>query len=81
MSAKHDNSGTLARNEDKKKPGANPAWPDFKGSATVDGVEYWLSGWAKEGPRGKFVSIALKPKDEAKRSAPAPAADDGDDIF
>ena len=81
MSEQRDNAGTLSRNEDKKEPGANPNWPDYKGTVRIDGVDYWLSGWAKDGPYGKFISLALKPKDEAKRhaaAATAPAADDDD---
>ena len=81
MSDKRDNTGTLSRNEDKNEPGANANWPDYKGQARVAGVDYWLSAWLKVGDRGKFLSVALKPKDEAKRPAPAAAASAADDDF
>jgi hypothetical protein len=72
MSEQRDMSGTLNRNADKTEPGGNPAWPDYKGSLRVDGRDYWLSGWIKDGPHGKFLSLAVKPKD-------APAAPRTDD--
>lgn len=66
MPKEYDNnmSGVLFRNTDKD-PKKNPKWPDYQGSAEVDGIEYWLSAWIKEGRKGKFFSIAFKPKDEA----------------
>lgn len=57
---KPDNSGTLSRNDRKTSPNQ----PDHKGSVTVEGRDYWLSAWIKEGPTGKFFSLALTPKDQ-----------------
>ena len=72
MAQKFDNSGTLSRNKDKDKADANPKWPDFKGSITVEGQDYWLSGWVKEGKQGKFFSLSVSPK-EAEHDARAKA--------
>lgn len=69
MAKQYDNSGTLSRNKDKEKEGANPNWPDFKGSITVNGQDYWLSGWVKEGEHGRFFSLSVQPK-EAKQQSP-----------
>ena len=60
MAQHKDNSGTLYRNRKKE----SDKQPDVRGSATIDGKEYWLSGWTKQGDKGKFVSLAFSPKDK-----------------
>lgn len=65
------NTGTLFRND----KGDNPKRPDYTGKADVDGTEYRLSAWIKEGKSGKFMSIRFElPRDAAKPKAAAPAA-------
>lgn len=53
------NSGALFQNDRKEKA----SHPDFKGSLNVNGVEYWLSGWQKDGKKGSFVSLSIQAKD------------------
>jgi len=72
---KFDNSGILFKNEDKSKDTDR----DYQGSATIAGVEYWMSGWIKQGKRGKFLSFTFKPKDAVAAKPKSPFADDMND--
>ena len=57
-----DNSGVLFRNDKRE----NEKAPSYKGNITVDGKDYWLSAWVKEGKSGKFMGLAVSPKEEYK---------------
>jgi hypothetical protein len=47
----------------------------------VDGNEYWLSAWIKEGKSGKFMGLAVSPKDgQPPASKPVPSNLKDDDI-
>jgi hypothetical protein len=76
MPSKYPNSGTLSRNQRKEEE--NHA--DFKGSAEIEGVDYWISGWIKEGQYGKFFSLSFKPKEPKPAAVTAPADDFDDEI-
>ena len=54
------NSGALFKNDRKE----SEKHPDYKGSINVGGTDYWLSAWIKTGKSGKFMSLAVTPKDE-----------------
>lgn len=66
MAEKRDMSGVLFKNDKE----GNPTWADYKGSIMVNGEEFWLSAWIKEGAKGKFMSLSVKPK-EARQAKPA----------
>jgi hypothetical protein len=67
-------TGSLSKNKKKEKE----QHPDYRGSATIAGVDYWISGWANEGSDGKYLGLKFQQKDEQAR--PAKKASDDDDI-
>jgi len=82
MPSKYDMSGSLFKNEEKNKEGANPNWADYKGSITINGVEYWLSGWMKIGQNTgkKFMSLSVKEKERGFKPKPKQADAIKDDL-
>ena len=56
------NRGVLFKNDRKEKD----THPNMKGSINVEGVEYWVSAWTKEGQNGKFISLSLTPKEQTQ---------------
>jgi len=75
-------SGVLFKNA---KKGDNPKAPDYTGNAlSPSGEHFELSAWIKEGAKGKFMSIALKPKFEpnqqSKPKASNPFPDEAGDL-
>jgi hypothetical protein len=66
MSEQRELSGVLSRNRKRE----SNKQPEFKGSATIDGVAYWISAWVREGDDGRFFSLAFSPK-EQRSAAPA----------
>lgn len=75
MAYDNTNTGMLARNERKEKD----THPDYRGSINIEGREFWLSGWLKEGKPGgkmegkKFFSLSVEPKEAQPAPTPAPA--------
>ena len=72
-----DNSGVLFRNDKRE----NEKAPNYKGNITVGGQDYWLSAWIKEGKSGKFMGLAVSPKEDYQpKQAPKKASfeDDSD---
>lgn len=71
------NSGVLFKNNEK----ASDKHPDYGGQLNVDGKEYWLNAWIKDGKKGKFLSISVKPKEPKRQPAPTTRDDDDDNPF
>ena len=61
------NRGVLFKNDRKEKD----THPNMKGSINVEGVEYWVSAWTKEGQNCKFISLSLTPKEQTQTAAQA----------
>jgi hypothetical protein len=77
-------SGSLFKNDKREKD----TQPNAKGSALIDGVEYWVSAWTNDGKNGKYQSLKFERKDDAHRKGvekvrdgitSGPAPDDFDD--
>ena len=77
-----DNSGSLFVNDKREKD----THPQAKGSAMIDGREYWISAWTKtsaSGKRWQSLSFQLKdnqPTTESGGGWQAPADDLDDEI-
>jgi hypothetical protein len=72
-----ENSGSLFRNDKREKD----TQPHARGDALIGGVLYEISAWTKDGAKGKFQSLAFKPKDPPAAPKPqtTPFAEDLDD--
>jgi hypothetical protein len=50
-----EKNGSLFKNDKKTKETS----PDWNGSIMLNGKEYWLSAWEKQGARGQFFSVSI----------------------
>lgn len=63
-----DMTGSVFKNERK----TTDNHPDRTGSATIDGVAYWVNGWMKQDKNGNpWLSLAFKRKDQPGSALPA----------
>jgi len=60
-----EGQGSLFRNDNRTADNQ----PNARGDALIGGVVYEISAWTKEGAKGKFQSLAIKPK-QARQDAP-----------
>lgn len=60
------NRGALFRNDRK----SHDNQPSHKGTINVDGVEFWLSAWVKDGQNGKYFSLSVTPKEQQRQEPP-----------
>jgi hypothetical protein len=72
---KRDNSGVLFK-ADKVD---NDRAPQYKGNITVEGKDYWISAWVKEGKSGKFMGLAVSPKESTAKPSERSKATGFDD--
>jgi hypothetical protein len=74
--AEYDNTNTFALFKNDK--GDNPKRPDYTGNLNVDGIEFRVSGWVREGKNGKFISGSVQLKEETRGKPAVEGADDSD---
>jgi uncharacterized protein (DUF736 family) len=65
------NSGVLFTNDQK----GNEKAPNYKGKLNVEGKEYDLAAWVREGKNGKFLSVKVsEPYKKDSELPPMPKA-------
>jgi hypothetical protein len=74
-------SGSIFKNDKREKD----SQPNGKGQCLIGGVEYWVSAWTNDNPKGgKYQQLKFERKDAKNERYPAatkpPAADADDDI-
>ena len=74
--AEYNNTNTFTLNKNDK--GENLRRPDYRGKLNIDGIEFTLSGWIREGANGKFISgaVAMVATDERLKPAVEGADED-----
>lgn len=77
----NDMTATLFKNKKKE----SEKHPDRTGTAKINGVDYWMSGWVKQTKDGEqFLSMAFKLKESKQESKPTQSyskKDDNNDGF
>ena len=68
----NENTGVLFKNQSE-----NEKAPAYKGKINVDGKDYELAEWIREGKSGKFMS--LKVQEPRQKQAPQKDFDDMED--
>ena len=71
MQYDNTNSGVLFKNESE-----NEKAPNYKGKINVDGKEYELAAWIREGKKGKFMSLKVQEPRQKKPEPDLVAMDD-----
>jgi len=70
-----ENTGSIFKNDKRE----SETQPHGKGSALIDGVEYWVSAWTNVKDDNRYQSLKFSRKDENRAPNPSPAEADFDD--
>ena len=65
-------TGSISKNKKKE----TDVHPDYRGSAMINGVEFWISGWVNEGSDGKYLGLKFQAKEEVRSTK----VDDDDSV-
>jgi len=77
--AKYDNTNTFTLL--KNDQGDNPKRPNYTGNLNVDGIEFRISGWVREGANGISGAVAIVEAKAEERAKPAVEGADEDVPF
>ena len=70
-----ENSGSLFKNDERK----TDSHPNARGSAKIDGVEYWVSAWTKRDKNGNpWQSLSFTKKEARAPQKPSGKIEDMD---
>lgn len=72
----HDMSGQLFKNERASKD----THPQYTGSMTIKGVRWSIAAWVKDGKKGKYLSLSIKPYEDNAIRTPRQPRDAGEDF-
>jgi uncharacterized protein (DUF736 family) len=61
-------SGALFKNDKE----GNENRPDYRGDCSINGVEYQIGAWIKDGKKGKFMSLKFDVKQRKDVSSEVP---------
>ena len=56
----NDNRGSISKNKRKEQD----KHPDYRGSCTIEGKQYWISAWIKQKDGESFLSMNYQAKEE-----------------
>jgi hypothetical protein len=59
--AEYDNTNTFTLFKNNIED--NPKKPNYTGLVNVDGIEFRIAGWIREGKNGKFIAGTVQLKD------------------
>jgi len=75
MEYDNNNRGALWKNDKR----TTEKHPQLRGSAEINGVEYWVSAWtSNEGGKKPLVSLSFQVKDEIPSAAPVVVSNEVD---
>ena len=75
MEYDNNNRGALWKNDKR----TTEKHPQLRGSAEINGVEYWVSAWtSNEGGKKPLVSLSFQVKDEMPSAAPVVVSNEVD---
>ena len=66
----YTNKGIFFKNDYKEKE----SHPDYKGKINVEGKDFELAGWIREGQKGKFISLSVSEPYDKEKPAKEPAS-------